>query len=253
MKLQAILWDVDGTLAETERDGHRVAFNMAFKENGLDWDWSEELYGQLLAVTGGKERIKHYLKTVNTTWKYDGDLESLVKSLHLRKNELYADLIKQGKVVLRPGVLRLLNEAREKGVRMAIATTTSPENVENLVSGTIGQEAMGWFELIAAGDIVPAKKPAADIYHYALEKMKLDAQDCIAIEDSYNGITAARGANLTTVITRSVYTLDDDFDGAAVVLDQLGESGEQCDIISGSPLSDPIVTIGALNSLLENA
>ena len=251
MKLQAILWDVDGTLAETERDGHRVAFNITFEEKGLDWNWDEAMYGKLLAVTGGKERIHHYLKTYNTSWHYDGDLNEFVKSLHLRKNAIYADLTRQGKVVLRPGVLRLLNEAREKGVRLAISTTTSPENVENLINSTIGPEGMSWFELVAAGDIVPKKKPASDIYDYALEKMALSANECVAIEDSYNGITSALAAKIPTIITQSVYTVDDDFTGALMVMDNLGEPGSPSNVLSNGPLAEGMVTIESLNALLS--
>lgn len=235
-QLEAILWDVDGTLAETERDGHRVAFNMAFEKAGLDWNWSVELYGELLTVTGGKERIRRYIESHLQNFTYDGDLDEMIKNLHLSKNGFYAQLVEKGEIQLRPGVERLINEAREKNVRLAIATTTSMENVTNLLNGTLGPESIEWFELIAAGDIVPEKKPAPDIYFYTLENMRLSPENCIAIEDSWNGIRASRAAKLTTLITPSIYTMDDDFSEAALIVDTL-EDGD--------------ITIDKLNALLD--
>ncbi|MDH5546817.1 MAG: HAD family hydrolase [Gammaproteobacteria bacterium] len=236
-QLEAILFDVDGTLAETERDGHRVAFNMAFAAEGLDWEWSESLYGKLLAVTGGKERIRRYIDQYLNDFHYDGDLDEMIKALHLSKNGYYAQLVEQGKISLRPGVERLINEARAQNIRLAIATTTSMENVTNLLTGTLGKESIEWFELIAAGDIVPAKKPAPDIYFYTLEKMQLAAENCIAIEDSSNGIRSSRAADLTTLITPSIYTMDDDFSEAALIVETL-DSGD--------------VTVDTLRQLLDN-
>lgn len=252
-KLEAILFDVDGTLAETERDGHRVAFNMAFKDKGLDWEWSVELYHKLLAITGGKERIRHYIENYLDNWRFDGDLDALIKELHLNKNGFYGDLIKRGEIQLRPGVERILKEGRDKGIRMAIVTTTSPENVDYLINGTLGEEAMGWFELIAAGDIVPAKKPAPDIYFWAMEKMNLKPEQCIAVEDSRNGILSARAADLTTVITQGIYTVDDDFTGAALIVDQLGEPGSASKVIEGPALEHGMVTVDTFIDLVANA
>lgn len=232
-KLEALLFDVDGTLADTERDAHRVAFNMAFQNAGLDWEWTVPLYGELLAITGGKERIKHYIDNYLGGFDYDGDLKAFIRGLHESKTEFYVKVLSEGDIELRPGVERLLNEARESGIRLAIATTTTPENVEVLITQTLGADALNWFEVIAAGDVVPAKKPAPDIYVYAMAKMKLTPEQCLAFEDSENGIHATNGAKLTTIITTNAYTQSHDFTGAALVINQLGEPDNPFEVING--------------------
>ncbi|MGD8812419.1 MAG: HAD hydrolase-like protein, partial [Thioalkalispiraceae bacterium] len=133
MCLQALLFDVDGTLADTERDGHRIAFNMAFADAGLDWQWSAELYGKLLAVTGGKERIRYYLDNFNTGFARPANLDDFIAGLHRSKTDFYTALLSEGHIPLRPGVERLLREARDAGLRLAIATTTTPANVKALL------------------------------------------------------------------------------------------------------------------------
>lgn len=230
--LEAILFDVDGTLADTEKDGHRVAFNMAFAEAGLDWQWDEALYGKLLAVTGGKERMTHYLKTHRPQAWHEGMPEQ-INQLQARKTYFYTQRLAQGMIPLRTGVARLIKEAKEQGMRMAIVTTTTPENVTALLTHTLGAESISWFELIAAGDIVPKKKPASDIYDYALAKLNLPASACIAIEDSYNGISSARGAQVPTLITINDYTQADDFTGALCVLSDLGEPDQAMTCLQG--------------------
>lgn len=235
--LQALIFDVDGTLADTERDGHRVAFNAAFDEAGCRWHWSVETYGELLAVTGGKERMKHYFENyeeARTIPHYlHQNLDTVIPELHAAKTRHYTELLSTGAIPLRPGVERLLHEARERGLRLAIATTTTPENVTALLEHTLGKDSIDWFEVIAAGDIVPAKKPASDIYDYALDKMQLDASDCLAFEDSGNGILSSHGANLATVITVNAYTTEHDFDGAAIVLDNMGEPEHGFTVLAG--------------------
>lgn len=231
--LQALLFDVDGTLADTERDGHRPAFNMAFEEAGLDWNWDESLYGELLAVTGGKERIRFYLEKFNTDFKKPENFDAFVKGLHAAKTKFYTQLMAEGKIPLRSGVERLINEARETGMRMAVVTTTTPANVTALLESTLGADSERWFEVIAAGDIVPAKKPAPDIYVWALEQMNLTPADAIAFEDSSNGIQSSASADLKTIITINEYTKEDDFSQAQLVLDQMGEADDSFTVLSG--------------------
>jgi HAD superfamily hydrolase (TIGR01509 family) len=230
MKL-AFIFDVDGTLADTERDGHRVAFNQAFEESGLDWYWDEETYGELLSVTGGKERMRYYVDSHNKSEQSDDDLDELIKRLHALKTEKYVALLEKNAIPLRPGVKRLLDEARAEGIRLAIATTTTPENVTALLKSALGAESINWFEVIAAGDIVPSKKPAPDIYQYVLEKMHLNPEQCVAFEDSLNGIKSSLAAQLDTIVTYNGYTCNDDFTGAKMILDQLGESDNPSQVL----------------------
>ena len=231
--LQALIFDVDGTLADTERDGHRVAFNRAFADAGLDWDWSVERYGELLAVTGGKERIQHYLTTDHPGFEPPGDRREWIAALHKAKTAYYTQLIQEHVVPLRPGVKRLLQEARAQGLRLAIATTTTPANVTALLQSALAPDSLDWFEVIAAGDIVPAKKPAPDIYDYVLEAMQLEPHACLAFEDSHAGLQSARQAALSTVITVNDYTQAQDFTGAALVIDHLGEPDLPFHVLAG--------------------
>jgi len=248
-KLEALIFDVDGTLADTERDGHRVAFNMAFAEAGLDWTWDEALYGELLAVTGGKERIRFYLNKFNTEFEKPGNFDEFVAGLHAAKTSFYTQLMSEGKIPLRPGVERLILEARDVGMRIAIATTTTPENVTALLTYTLGADSIDWFEVIGAGDIVPAKKPAPDIYHYVMEEMNLAPEQCVAFEDSYNGIQSSVQARLTTIITTNGYTAEDDFTGAAIVLDQMGEPDAGFTVQSGDAMGHSYLDLAMVKEI----
>ncbi len=223
--LKALLFDVDGTLADTERDGHRPAFNAAFREFGLDWNWDVPLYGELLAVTGGKERMKYYVERFRPDYTKPADFDAMVAELHKAKTRHYTELLAQGGIPLRPGVERLLREARAAGLILGVATTTTPENVTALLRHSLAADGADWFAVIAAGDIVPAKKPAPDIYVWALQQLGLGPEECLAFEDSENGILSSRGAGLRTVVTINDYTRDHDFTGALAVLSDLGEAG----------------------------
>ncbi len=233
-KLKAFIFDVDGTLSDTERDGHRVAFNRAFEEFGMDWHWSVETYGELLAVTGGKERMKFYVDKFLDKENIPEGIEAKIPELHAAKTRHYTELLSTGAIPLRPGVERLIDEARQRGFRLAIATTTTPENVTALLTHTLGADSIEWFEVIAAGDIVPAKKPGPDIYQYALKEMNLSADECIAFEDSENGLKSSSGANLCTIITINDYTKEHDFGSACIVLDQMGEAEQPFTVIAGN-------------------
>jgi len=247
---KALIFDLDGTVAETERDGHRPAFNAAFAEAGLDWHWDPELYGELLAVTGGKERIRYFMQRAGIELEPDVDVDSFVGGLHRAKTAHYLELLRQGAVPLRPGVLRLWREARTAGVRLAIATTTTPENVIELLEQAGEPGLSGWFEVIAAGDMVPNKKPAPDIFIYALERLGLKPEDVVAVEDSDNGARSALTAGIRAlVITVNDYTLGQDFGAAALVIDQLGEPGSPPQVLAGDLGGWSLVDLAALDRL----
>jgi len=248
MRLEALIFDVDGTLANTEKDGHLKAFNMAFEQMGLDWYWSNKMYHHLLTVTGGKERIKFYLESYNKDFYHD-NLDSLINQIHKQKTANYVELIGQGLVPLRVGVKRLIDEALSKGIPLAIATTTTPANVDALINSTLGNEYMANFEFIGAGDMVAKKKPAADIYTYVLEKMDLEPCQTLAIEDSLNGLLSASSAGIESVMTVNEYTNDHNLDGALVVLDHLGDKDNKFSLISGDITNKTLVDVDYLREL----
>lgn len=232
---KALILDVDGTLADTECDGHRRAFNAAFAETGLGWEWSVELYGELLRVAGGKERIGYFLDRWRPTFRPPKDRDDFIADLHRRKTRYYQHMLRDGAIPLRTGVVRLLRQARESGVRLAIATTTAPKNVTSLLESCREPGLAGWFEVIAAGDVVPAKKPAPDIYLWALEQLGLPACSCVAVEDSDLGVRSARGAGIEALlVTLNPYTRNQDVAGAALVVDKLGDPGVPARVFRGS-------------------
>lgn len=210
------MFDVDGTLAETE-ELHRRAFNHAFTAAGLDWYWSRDVYADLLRVTGGKERIRHFIELSDLRPETGDDW---IRRLHAEKTRLYAAAI--GSITLRPGIRRLIEEARARDIRVAIATTTSPENVDALLQAT---RLAGLVDVIAAGDEVPRKKPAPDIYLAALRKLATPAASCLAIEDTLNGLMSALGAGIPCIITKSDYGDEGPFPKALAVLASLGDPG----------------------------
>jgi HAD superfamily hydrolase (TIGR01509 family) len=245
-RLQAVIFDVDGTLAETERDGHRPAFNAAFREYGLDWEWDVSLYGKMLAVTGGKERIRAYCQEYRPDFLDRTDVDALIAELHQAKTRHYVAFMERGEVPPRSGVVRLVRELRQAGIRLAIATTTTPANVDALLAHTLHALPESTFEVIGAGDIVPAKKPAPDIYAWVLRHLDLPADECLAIEDSRNGVLAARGAGLPVLVTESAYTRGEDFTGATAVLCGLGDSNDPAHAIAGPPLPAGLVDVSYL-------
>ena len=210
--LKALLWDVDGTLAETERDGHRIAFNQAFEDNGLTWRWSEERYGELLRITGGRERLLHDMATRSDAPVLVGDREALARALHARKNEIYAELVGSAQVPLRDGVVELLRECRSRGVLMGIATTTSRSNVAALMAVHLGADWAEWFKVVVCGEDVQAKKPDPEVYLLALQGLRLGPLDVAALEDSPGGVAAARAAGIPVLVTLSSYFSDASFE-----------------------------------------
>ena len=234
MSLKALIFDVDGTLADTERNGHRVAYNRAFEQLGMGCHWSEDTYGELLTVTGGMERMKYFIDNYQPEIPADCVIEELIPEIYYAKTKIFNEMLLSGLIPLRSGVARLFNEAREAGIRLAIATTTAPSNVKYILSSNLGEESLDWFDVIAAGDIVENKKPSPEIYQLVLDQMGLKAEECVAFEDSENGCLAARGAGLPVIITVTAYSRDEQYDGASLVLDQLGDPG-----VAAKVLDDP--------------
>jgi HAD superfamily hydrolase (TIGR01509 family) len=225
MSCEALIFDVDGTLADTE-EVHRQAFNLAFGACRLDWIWDTPLYGELLRVTGGKERIASYIDRLQLPATELRDLNDLIPEIHRAKTRLYRELIEVGHVRARAGVRRLLLEARDAGILVAIASTTSPENIEPLIAAGFGHQALKWFDTIAAGDVVVNKKPAPDIYNVVLKSLGVHPARAIAVEDSAIGVTSAKAAGLFTVATPSVWTQTQDFTAADLLLGSLGDPAE---------------------------
>ncbi|KAL7543369.1 hypothetical protein ACHAXR_012716 [Thalassiosira sp. AJA248-18] len=221
--LEAILFDCDGVLADTERDGHRKAFNIAFKESNIDEEWSEERYGKLLEVGGGKERMTAHWDEVGwpdivpVLGRFDK-----VMGLHLKKTDLFMKLIDEGAIPLRPGVLRLVDEAIANGVKLAVCSTSNEKAVSNLVSTLMGPERASKFQIFA-GDMVKKKKPAPDVYLMAVDEMNLDKNRCVIIEDSHIGVGSAVAAGISCLVTKSSYTANEDFTGAKMIVNELGD------------------------------
>lgn len=214
----ALLWDIDGTVAETERDGHRVAFNLAFAEEGLAWGWDEQRYGELLHVTGGRERLLADMAHRPDAPAREAERQSLAQRLHQRKNRHYEQLVEQGLISARPGVLPLMRDAAAAGARQAIVTTTSRSNVVALMSRLLGPHWAGHFSAVVCGEDAPRKKPDPQAYVLALEQLGLPAQAGLALEDSAPGLAAARAAGLKVWLRPSVYFACDQIADPAVHL-----------------------------------
>jgi HAD superfamily hydrolase (TIGR01509 family) len=231
MSIDALIFDVDGTLADTE-EAHRTAFNLAFERCRVGWHWSREDYLELLKVTGGKERIAHHIRSLALGAADRQRLLAAIPEIHAEKTRLYSAAVADGAVPLRDGVERLLEEALNAGCRLAIASTTTAVNVDALLQSTLGTRGLEMFSVIACGDQVPAKKPAPDIYKLALQHLGLHADQAVAFEDSFNGLSSAVGAGLWTVVTPTFWTEASDFSAASLVLPRLGDPA---DPIAGEP------------------
>jgi HAD superfamily hydrolase (TIGR01509 family) len=218
---KALIWDVDGTIAETERDGHRVAFNKAFESMGLPRHWDEATYGRLLHVTGGRERLLHDMQDRPDAPHTHIGREALARLLHKRKNAFFADLVALGALGLRPGVQRLMDECLHAGVRLAVATTTSRSNVEALFRSLWGADWSRLFAAVVCAEDAPAKKPDPQVYRFALQQLRLMPGEAFALEDSPNGLRAALNAGVACGVTRSAYFADAVFSGADWVRDDL--------------------------------
>ena len=229
----ALFFDMDGVIIDTEKDGHRVAFNKAFKEFGFDVFWDVDHYGELIKISGGKERMRHHLETRGFGRPIDAEhVDELILSLHKRKTEIFIDLIEGGGLELRPGIHRLMNEANDSEVPVCICTTANQKAAEAVVAHSLPDIR---FAHILAGDIVSKKKPAPDIYLLALEKTGTDAARSFVVEDSRNGMLAGHRAGAQVVVTTSIYTSKENFDEATLVVSCLGDrEGERGTLIRGT-------------------
>lgn len=221
--MKALIFDCDGVIVDTERDGHRVAFNRAFAAKGLATEWDVPTYGGLLKVAGGKERMKHHFDT--TGWPAGvTDQEALIKDLHKLKTDLFMQIIASGELPLRPGVARLVDEALADGaIKLAICSTSNERAVNLVAEKLLGPARKARFNAILAGDVVSKKKPDPEIYNLAVQTLGVRPEECVVVEDSRNGLLAARGAGMHCVITTNGYTEDEDFSGADLVVPELGD------------------------------
>lgn len=232
MTIKAVFFDQDGVIIDTERDGHRVSFNMTFKEFGFTDEWDVEYYHELLQIAGGKERMKHHWKTKGFSKSLtEEEIDNLVKEMHKRKTALFVELIETGKLPLRPGIHRFMKEAMEAGLKIAVCTTSN-ENAAKAVTEKVLADIK--FDLVLAGDVVEKKKPDPEIYNLALSKLGLQPNEAFVVEDSKNGVKAAKAAGLRTIVTTNHYTEKEDVNAGDVIVSCLGDpDGEKAEMRKG--------------------
>lgn len=237
MTIRALLFDIDGTVADTENLGHRHAYNRAFRKLGLAFRWTPRLYRKLLQQSGGRERLLHYLRHYRPELGSQAaeilrDVTHWADRVHRLKTRYFRSAIAAGKVPLRPGVHRLISEAKAQGLKVALVSNASPETISALIDHSLAELAP-MIDLVVSGADVPAKKPSPDGYLQAAHRLGLHPDECVAIEDSSMGLQAAAAAGITTIVTHNSNTLDDDFSAAALVLDALGEPDRPCVPVRG--------------------
>jgi HAD superfamily hydrolase (TIGR01509 family) len=257
---KVLLFDCDGVLADTERDGHRVAFNQMWAELGVPWQWSVEEYGHKLKIGGGKERMASLFQEPDFLAAYtpphtEAERQALVKKWHQRKTEIYKEIIASGRIAVRSGVKRLTEEALGRGWVLGVCSTSAPESVESVLVHAVGEENFRKFSLLLAGDVVKAKKPAPDIYLAAARELQASPALCVVVEDSRNGLLSAVAAGMKCVVTINDYSREEDFSEAALVLTCLGDpDGERCVALanrSGAAV-DECFTVAALEKVLTS-
>ncbi len=244
MTLKAVIFNLDGTLAETE-ELHRQAFNAAFAEAGHDWNWTPEIYAGLLSIEGGLERIRAYVERARPRDLARLENEGRLAALHARKSDIYASLLEES-AHLRPGVARLLSDARSSGLKIGVCTSSRRESFEALVLSALGFEALDWFAAVVSGDDLPVRKPAPDPYLLTLERLGVPACAAIAIEDGAHGVQSALRAGVDVVAAPGLYASDDDLDGALIVVSDLGERAAPFETLQGDPGRHSFVSVEAL-------
>lgn len=256
---KVLLFDCDGVLADTERDGHRVAFNRMWAEFGVPWQWSVEEYGRKLKIGGGKERMaslfqeQDFLKVFNPP-KTEAERQEIVKKWHQRKTEIYKGIIASGRIRVRSGVKRLSEGAHAQGLVLGVCSTSAREAVESVLARAVGKENVWKFSLVLAGDVVKAKKPAPDIYLMAARELQVSPPECLVVEDSRNGLLSAVAAGMKCVVTINDYTREEDFSEAAIVLTCLGDpGGERCVVLGNRSRAQvgEYLTVAALEQVFS--
>ena len=248
MKLNAVLFDVGGTIAESE-EVHRVSFNEAFKEFGLNWYWDEAIYRELVFVGGGKERIKHYITRAWPEMLKQKNLTKYIESVHKIKGQIYEEFLNDSQLKARPGIIRLLKELKNEKIRLAIVSDTTEENLINLFKKGLGINPIEWFEILAHGGCTIQKKPSPDIYLWTLERLKLPPESCLAIEDAPRGVDSAIDAGLKVLVTPSIYTLEEKFEKSSLLLSHLGEPEEPFNVIKVDAFGHSFVDLDLLKKI----
>lgn len=248
MKLNAILFDVGGTIAESE-EIHRVSFNEAFKEFGLNWYWDEAIYRELVFIGGGKERIKHYITRAWPEMLKQKNLTKYIESVHKIKGQIYEEFLNDSQLKARPGIIRLLKELKNEKIRLAIVSDTTEANLINLFKKGLGINPIEWFEILAHGGCTIQKKPSPDIYLWTLERLKLPPESCLAIEDAPRGVDSAIDAGLKVLVTPSIYTLEEKFEKSSLLLSHLGEPEEPFNVIKGDAFGHSFVDLDLLKKI----
>jgi HAD superfamily hydrolase (TIGR01509 family) len=240
--MKAVFFDIDGVIIDTERDGHRVSFNLTFKEFGFTDEWSVGYYHELLQVAGGKERMKHHWKTKGFSKPVpEAEIDELVKAMHKRKTAIFVDLIESLKLPLRPGVRRFMKEAMQAGLKIAVCTTSNEQAAKAVTEKALPDIK---FDLVLAGDVVSKKKPDPEIYNLALSKMGLRPDEAFVVEDSRNGLLAAKGAGLKVVVTTNGYTEKEDLSSGDLIVTALGDpDGEKGQLTKGDLKSDGVLRV----------
>ena len=220
--LKAIIFDCDGVLVDTERDGHRVAFNRTFAQKGYDYEWSVDLYGELLNIAGGKERMCHFFDSEG--WPGDvADRDDFIREMHRLKTDFYMKIVESGELTIRPGIARIVDEAISEDIILAVCSTSNERAVNSIVETMLGEERKASFAAILAGDVVSKKKPDPEIYNLAMSRLNLNPAECVVVEDSRNGFLAAKAAGIPCLVTTNGYTENEDFTGAVKIVPDLGD------------------------------